>query len=385
MNFELGEEHRALQKMVRDFAEKELRPVAAKNDQTQTFPSEQVKKLGELGLMGVTVPTEYGGSGMDALSYVIVMEELSRVCASTAVILSVNNSLVCEVIKNWGTEEQKKKYLVPLAKGEKLGAYCLTEPMSGSDAATQKTTARKEGDFYVVNGAKNWITNGPQAHYYILFAMSDPEKKAKGVSAFIIESTWSGIGVGKDENKLGIRASGTCTISFTEVRVPVANRLGTEGEGFKIAMATLDGGRIGIAAQALGIAQAALEEAIKYTKERKQFGKSISDFQGVRWALADMATQVEASRLLVYQAAWKKSLGERYTKWSAIAKLFASETSSRVTNKALQLHGGYGYIKDYPVERYLRDARITEIYEGTSEIQRLVIANQVLKEVAEAH
>ncbi|HLG19308.1 MAG TPA: acyl-CoA dehydrogenase [Bdellovibrionota bacterium] len=381
MDFALSQEQEEIRKMVREFAENELRPVAAKNDRDSRFPKEQVKKLAELGLMGMVVPAEYGGSGLDTVSYAIAIEELARVCASTAVIASVNNSLVCDVIKTWGSDEQKKKYLIPLAKGEHLGAYCLTEPMSGSDAATQKTTATRESGFYVVNGAKNWITNGPQADTLILFAMFNPAKGSKGVSAFVFESKLPGVEVGKDENKLGIRASGTCTISFTNVKVPVSCRIGEEGFGFKVAMMTLDGGRIGIAAQAVGIAQAALEESIKYSKERRQFGKPIGQFQGLRWMIADMATRVEAARLLTYQAAYKKSQGGRYSKDAAIAKLFASETAAFVTNKAVQIHGGYGYISDYPVERFMRDARITEIYEGTSEIQRIVIANQLLKDV----
>ncbi len=380
MDFSLTEEQKQLRQMVRDFAEKELRPVAAKNDRSCTFPKEQIKKIGELGLMGVTIPTEYGGSGMDPISYCIVIEELSRVCASTGVIVSVNNSLACEVIKNFGSDYQKEKFLIPMAKGETLGAYCLTEPQSGSDAANQKTSAKRQGDHYIINGAKNFITNGPQSDTLILFTMTDPSHGAKGVTAFVLPTKTPGVEIGKDENKLGIRASGTCTISFNQVKVPVVNRLGEEGEGFKIAMATLDNGRIGIASQALGISQAALEEAIKYAKERKQFGKSLCEFQGIRWMISDMSTQVEAVRLLVYQAAYKKSQGGRFTKYSAIAKLFASEVASRVTNKALQIHGGYGYISDYPVERYVRDARITELYEGTSEIQRLVIANNFLKD-----
>lgn len=381
MNFELTEEHRQLRDMVRDFAEKELKPIAASNDQTCTYPTEAIKKLGELGLMGITVPTEYGGAEMDPLSYVIVIEEISKVCASTGVILSVNNSLVCEVLKKYGTEEQKKKYLVPVAEGSKLGAYCLTEPMSGSDAGTQKTVAVRDGDHYVVNGAKNFITNGLQAEVFILFCMTAPEKKNKGVSAFVVENDFPGFELGKDENKTGIRSTSTCTISFTDMKVPAENLIGKEGEGYKMALSILDGGRVGIAAQAVGIAQAALDEALRYVKERKAFGKPLAKFQGLRWMLADMATDVEMSRLLTYQAAYKKSLGGRYSKEAAIAKLVAAEASSRVTNKALQIHGGYGYTKEYPVERFVRDARVTEIYEGTSEVQRLVIANLVLKEV----
>ncbi len=380
MDFSLSADHLQLRDIVRNFAEKEIRPIAAKLDRDGEFPAEVVQKLGELGFMGMVIPTEYGGAGLDPLSYVIMMEEISRVCASTSVILSVNNSLVCEVLKNFGTEEQKQKYLIPLAQGKKLGAYCLTEPMSGSDAATQKTSAKLEGDVYVINGSKNFITNGPQSDVLILFAMTDPSKGAKGVNAFVLDTKTPGVEIGKDENKMGIRASGTCTISFNNVRLPVSQRLGEELAGFIIAMKTLDNGRIGIASQALGIAQAALEEAIKYGKERKQFDRALVDNQGIRWMISDMATRVEASRLLIYQAAYQKTLGGRYTKYSAMAKLFASETATYVANKALQIHGGYGFTKDYPVERFLRDARVTELYEGTSEIQRLVIAMQTLKE-----
>ncbi|HMQ10063.1 MAG TPA: acyl-CoA dehydrogenase [Oligoflexia bacterium] len=382
MNFELTTEQQEIKNLVRDFAEKELRPIIQKTDQEHRFPAAQVKQLGEMGLMGVCIPTEYGGSGMDPISYAIVIEELARVCPSTSVITSVNNSLVSEVIKNFGTEEQKQRFLIPLAKGEHLGAYCLTEPQSGSDAGNQKTIAVRDGDDYIINGAKNWITNGPQSDTLILFCLTQPELGNKGITAFIIPTKTQGVEIGKDEDKMGIRGSGTCTISFNEVRVPVSQRLGEEKEGFKIAMVTLDNGRIGIGAQALGIAQAALEEAIKYSKQRKQFDQSLSQFQGIRWMLADMATDVESARLMVYQAAFKKWKNQNYAKHAAMAKLFASEVSSRVCNQALQIHGGYGYIKEYPVERFLRDARITEIYEGTSEIQRLVIANRLIKEYA---
>lgn len=380
MDFSLTAEHVQLRDMIRNFAEKELRPVASQNDKNHTFPYEQIKKLGEMGFMGMVIPEEWGGAGMDPISYVIMMEEISRVCASTSVTLSVNNSLVCEVLKNFGTEEQKKRFLIPLAKGEKIGAYCLTEPMSGSDAATQKTSAKLEGDHYVINGAKNFITNGPQSDTLILFAMTDPSKGAKGVNAFVLDTKTPGVVIGKAENKMGIRSSGTCTISFDNVKLPVNQRLGEELAGFIIAMKTLDNGRIGIAAQALGIAQAALEESIKYAKERKQFDKPIAENQGIRWMIADMATRVEAARQLIFQAAYQKTLGGRFTKYSAIAKLFASETATYVANKAVQIHGGYGYTSDYTVERNLRDARVTELYEGTSEIQRLVIAAQTLKE-----
>lgn len=381
MNFTLSEQHVQLQGMIQDFAKREILPKARHNDQSGEFPKDIITKLGELGLMGITIPTEYGGSGMDPLSYVIVMEEVAKACASTSVILSVNNSLVSEVIKTFGTEAQKQKYLIPLASGKKLGAYCLTEPQSGSDAGNQKTIAKLEGDHYVINGAKNWITNGPQSDTLILFCLTHPELGNKGITAFIIPTTTPGVGIGKEEDKLGIRASGTCTISFNNVKVPVEDRLGEEKQGFKIAMITLDNGRIGIGAQALGIAQAAYEEALKYAQERKQFGKPLVEFQGLRWMLSDMATRIEAARLLIYKAAYLKTQKLPFSKNAAIAKLFASETSSFVCNKAVQIFGGYGYTKDYNVERYLRDARITEIYEGTSEIQRLVIANQVLKEI----
>ncbi|MEZ4704964.1 MAG: acyl-CoA dehydrogenase [Bdellovibrionota bacterium] len=381
MEFTLTEEQQQLKQLARDFAENELRPIARQIDLTGTFPKEAVKKLGELGFMGIAIPQIYGGSELDPISYVIIMEEISRVCASTAVTMSVNNSLACEVIKNFGTEEQKQTFLVPMAKGEKLGAYCLTEPMSGSDAATMKTSARKQGDHYVINGAKNWITNGPDADTFIVFAMTDPSQGNRGITAFLVDATAQGVEIGAKENKLGIRASSTCTISFTDVSVHENQRLREEGFGFKIAMATLDNGRIGIAAQALGIAQAAYEEAVKYAKEREQFSQKLAQFQGIRWMIADMATRIEAARLLIFQAAYQKTLGGRFTKYSAIAKLYASETASFVTNTALQIHGGYGYTKEYDVERFVRDARICEIYEGTSEIQRLVIATQTLKEI----
>lgn len=382
MNFELTQEQQNIRDMVRSFALKELKPVAAKNDLEGTFPKEQIQLLGEMGLMGVCIPENYGGSGLDPISYTLVIEELARVCAATSVIVSVNNSLVAEVIKNFGNEEQKQKFLIPLAQGKHLGAYCLTEPQSGSDAGNQKTTAVKKGDVYELNGAKSWITNGPQSDTLIVFAMTEPILGNKGVTAFIVPTKTPGVALGKEEDKLGIRASGTCTITFNQVQVPVTQRLGEEKQGFQIAMATLDNGRIGIGAQALGIAQAALDEAVSYIKARQQFKKPLSDFQGLRWMISDMSTEIEAARLLVRQAAYLKTQGVRFSKQAAIAKLFASETSSRVCNKALQMHGGYGYTKDYPVERFLRDARITEIYEGTSEIQRLVIALQTLKEVA---
>lgn len=380
MDLSLSEQHQQIQQLARDFAQNDLAPVAAQNDETHTFAKEQIQKLGELGFMGIAIDEAYGGSGLDPLSYVLVIEEISRVCASTAVAVSVNNSLVAEVLKNFGTEEQKQTYLVPVASGEKLGAYCLTEPMSGSDAATMVTNAVLEGDTYVINGAKNWITNGPFSDVLIVFAMTDPSKGAKGVNAFVMNTDTPGVEIGKAENKTGIRSSATCTISFTNVRIPKTQRLGDDLAGFIIAMKTLDNGRIGIAAQAVGIAQAALEEAIKYGKEREQFGKPILENQGLKWMISEMSTRVEAARMLTYQAAFKKKEGGRFTRYSAAAKLYASETATFVANNALQIHGGYGYTRDYPVERFLRDARVTEIYEGTSEIQRLVIAAQTLKE-----
>lgn len=379
MNFELSEHHQHIQELARRFAQDELSAIAAKNDETHTFAEDAVKKLGELGFMGIAIPEEYGGAGMDPLSYVLVVEEISKVCASTGVAVSVNNSLVSEVLKNFGSEDQKKDYLVDLASGKKLGAYCLTEPMSGSDAATMVTSAVIEGDTYAINGAKNWITNGEYADTLIVFAMTDPSKGAKGVNAFVMDAKTPGVDIGKPENKTGIRSSSTCTISFTDVQIPVSQRLGDELAGFIIAMKTLDNGRIGIAAQAVGIAQGALEASMKYGHERHQFGKPILANQGLKWKISDMSTRVDAARLLTYQAAFKKTQGGRFTRYSAAAKLFASETATYVTNEAVQIHGGYGYTREYPVERFMRDARVTEIYEGTSEIQRLVIAAQSLK------
>jgi len=379
MNFDLSEHHQQIQELAKNFAQDELSSIAAKNDETHTFAQDAVKKLGELGFMGIAIPENYGGAGMDPMSYVLVVEEISKVCASTGVAVSVNNSLVAEVLKNFGTDAQKKEFLIPVASGQKLGAYCLTEPMSGSDAATMVTTAVKDGDDYIINGAKNWITNGAFAGTLIVFAMTDPSKGGKGVNAFVMDTKTPGVDIGKAENKTGIRSSSTCTISFTDVRIPASQRLGDELAGFIIAMKTLDNGRIGIAAQAVGIAQAALDASIKYGHERKQFGQPILENQGLQWMVSDMATRVDAARLLTYQAAFKKTQGGRFTRYSAAAKLFASETAAFVTDKAVQIHGGYGYTREYPVERYMRDARVTEIYEGTSEIQRLVIAAQTLK------
>lgn len=380
MDFELTEEQQMIQDMSRSFAQKEVLPKAAELDETSRFPEELVNKMAELGLMGMAVPEEYGGAGFDYISYAIAMEEISRACASTAVIMSVNNSLVCEPLLKYGSEDVKKRYLVPLAEGKKLGCFALTEPGAGSDAGSQKTVAVGMGDHYVVNGTKNFITNAPRSDYCVLFTMTDREKKHKGITAFIIDMKSDGVTLGKSEKKLGIKASETSSLILEDLKVPVENRLGEEGMGFKVAMQTLDAGRIGIAAQAVGIARACLEDSILYAKERRQFGQAISSFQAIQWMIADMATEIEAARLLTYRAAYLKDKGARYSKESSMAKLFASETSMRAAVKCIQIHGGYGYIKEYPAERHFRDAKITEIYEGTSEIQRLVIASALLKD-----
>ncbi len=380
MDVQLTEEQRQVRELCRDFAEKELRPNARRWDHEHTFPAAAVKKLGEMGLMGVAVPPEWGGAGMDNVCYAVAMEEISRGCAGTGVIMSVNNSLYCDPVLKYGTDPQKAEFLAPFARGEKLGCFALTEPMSGSDAAEMRTLAKARGDDYVLNGTKNFITNGPQADVVLVFAMTDPSKGHKGISAFLVPTNAKGFTRGKPDEKVGIRASGSCSIFFEDCRVPKKNLLGKEGDGFKIAMSTLDGGRIGIAAQALGIARAGYEEAVAYAKERKAFGQPISQFQAIQFMLADMATEIDAARLLVWRAAALKDKGVRHTAESAMAKLFASEMAERVTSKAIQVHGGYGYIKDYDVERHWRDSRITEIYEGTSEIQRLVISSAVLKD-----
>ncbi len=380
MDFLLTEEQEMIRKMVRDFAENEVAPTAAERDEKGTFDINIFKKMGELGLTGIPWPEEYGGIGADYLSYVIAVEELSRVCASTGVTLSAHLSLASWPIYTYGTEEQKQKYLKPLAQGEMLGAYGLTEPGSGSDAAAMKTTAKKDGDSYILNGSKIFITNGGVADVYVVFALTDPEKKHKGTSAFIIEKDFPGFSIGKYEDKLGIRSSTTTEIIMDNCRVPAENLLGEKGEGFKIAMRTLDGGRNGIAAQAVGIAQGALDAATEYAKERKQFGKPIGAQQGISFKLADMATAVEAARLLTYQAAWRESEGLSYGKESAMSKLFAGDTAMEVTTQAVQVFGGYGYTKEYPVERFMRDAKITQIYEGTNEIQRLVIGKMLLQD-----
>jgi butyryl-CoA dehydrogenase len=379
MDIELTEEQRQVRDLCRQFADEELRPNARKWDETHHYPSEAVQKLGEMGLMGVAVPPEWGGAGMDNLSYAVAMEEISRGCAGTGVIMSVSNSLYCDPVMKFGTDDQKREFLPPFARGEKLGAFALTEPMSGSDAAEMRTVASRKGSEYVLTGSKNFITNGPQAHAIIVFAITDRAKAHKGITAFLVPTDTPGFTRGKPDEKVGIRASGTCSLFFEEARLPERYRLGNEGDGFKIAMQTLDGGRIGIAAQALGIARAAYEEAVAYAKERKAFGQPITQFQAIQFMLADMATEIDAARLLIWRAASLKDRGVRHSAESAMAKLYASEMSERVTSKSIQIHGGYGYTKEYDAERHWRDSRITEIYEGTSEIQRLVIAANVLK------
>ncbi|GGD00844.1 acyl-CoA dehydrogenase [Pontibacillus salipaludis] len=380
MNFQLTEEQEMLRKMVRDFAKNEVEPTAAERDEEERFDREIFDKMAELGLTGIPWPEEYGGIGSDYVSYVIAVEELSRVCASTGVTLSAHISLASWPLFKYGNEEQKKTYLAELARGEKLGAYALSEPGAGSDVASMRTTAKKDGDHYVLNGSKVWITNGGVADTYIVFAKTDVDAKHRGISAFIVEKGTPGFTFGKKEKKLGIRSSPTTELIFEECKVPAKNMLGAEGEGFKIAMTTLDGGRNGIAAQALGIAQGALDASVGYAKEREQFGKPIAQNQGISFKLADMATDVEAARLLTYQAAWLESEGKPYGKASAMSKLFAGDAAMRITVEAVQVYGGYGYTKDYPVERYMRDAKITQIYEGTNEIQRLVIGRMLTKE-----
>ncbi|AWI13926.1 MULTISPECIES: acyl-CoA dehydrogenase [Bacillaceae] len=377
MQFTLSEEHEMIRKMVRDFAINEVAPTASERDEEERFDREIFDQMAELGLTGIPWPEEYGGIGSDFLAYAIAVEELSRVCASTGVTLSAHTSLAGWPIFKFGTEEQKQKYLKPMAQGKKIGAYCLTESGSGSDAGGMKTMARKEGDHYVLNGSKIFITNGGVAEIYVVFATTDPESKHKGTTAFIVESNFSGFKVGKKEKKMGIRSSPTTEIIFEDCIVPQENVLGEEGQGFKIAMMTLDGGRNGIAAQAVGIAQGALDAAVSYAKERVQFGKPIIANQGISFKLADMATNIEAARLLTYQAAWLESAGLPYGKASAMAKLFAGDTAMKVTTEAVQVFGGYGYTKEYPVERFMRDAKITQIYEGTQEIQRLVISRML--------
>ncbi len=379
MQFELTEQQRMIRDMARDFANKEVAPVAAENDEQERFPADIVKRMGELGFMGMNVPEQYGGAGLDAVCYVLAMEELSKACASTGVIMSVNNSLVCWPLEVYATEEQKQKYLVPLAKGELLGAYCLSEPDAGTDAANQKTTARLEDGQWVINGMKNFITNGAHADVLIVFAQTNAELKHKGIRAFIVEKTDPGFSVIHKEEKMGIRASDTAQLALDNIKVGPERVLGAEGTGFKIAMSTLDGGRIGIASQALGISAAAYEAAREYAKQREQFGRPIAQFQAIQWKIADMALRLEAARLLTYKAAWAKDQGGRYSEEAAMAKLAASEASHFITNEAVQIFGGNGYSKEYPVERHFRDAKITEIYEGTSEAQRLVISAMELR------
>ena len=379
MNFTLTKEQELVRQMVRDFAVNEVKPIAAEIDVTERFPMENVKKMGELGMMGIPFSTEFGGAGGDVLSYIIAVEELSKVCATTGVILSAHTSLCASLINENGTPAQKEKYLRDLCTGNKIGAFGLTEPGAGTDAAGQQTTAVLDGDNYILNGSKIFITNGGVADTFIIFAMTDKSKGTKGISAFIVEKGFQGFSIGKKEDKLGIRASSTTELIFENCIVPKENLIGREGKGFGIAMKTLDGGRIGIAAQALGIAEGALEEAIKYMKERKQFGRPISAFQGLQWMVAEMSTKIEAARFLVYKAAWLKENKQPYSIDAARAKLYAAEVAMDVTTKAVQLFGGYGYTKEYPVERMMRDAKITEIYEGTSEVQKMVISGSLLK------
>ena len=374
MDFTLSKQQQMVQKMYKEFAENEVKPLAKKVDAEEYFPKETVEKMAKLGMMGIYFPKQYGGAGGDVLSYAMCVEELAKVCGTTAVIVSAHTSLCCWPIMTFGTEEQKEKYLKPLASGHKLGAFALTEPSAGTDASMQKSTAVLEGDHYVLNGNKVFITNAGAADVFIVFAMTDKEQGTRGITAFILERDMPGFTMGKPENKMGLRASSTCELVFDNVHVPVENRLGAEGKGFKIAMATLDGGRIGVGAQAVGISQGAIDEAVKFTKERIQFGRRISQFQNTQFTLADMQTRTDAARLLVWRAAAAEQAGQPYTHLAAMAKLFASETASYVTNRAVQLCGGYGYTKDYPLERMMRDAKVTEIYEGTSEVQRMVIS-----------
>lgn len=379
MDFRFTEEQLAVKEAAREFAQNVLLPGVIDRDEHQKFPEQEIKQLGELGFLGMMVDPAYNGGGMDAVSYVLAMEEISKIDASTSVIMSVNNSLVCWAIEKYGTEDQKQKYLTRLATGEILGAFCLSEPEAGSDATSQRTTAVDQGDHYLINGTKNWITNGGSSSVCIVMAQTYPEKKHKGINAIIVEKDAEGFVVGPKENKLGIRASDTHSLMFTDVKVPKENRLGEDGQGFSIAMQVLNGGRIGIASQALGIASGAMELSIKYAKERRAFGKSLADLQAIQFKLSRMATQVDASRLLCLRAAAKKDMGEDFVKEAAMAKLFASEAAMETTVEAVQVHGGYGYVKEFHVERLMRDAKITQIYEGTSEIQNIVIARQILK------
>ena len=378
MHFELSDEHQLIQKTAREFAEAEVKPRAAEIDRTSEFPRDTIKKAAELGFLGVYIPEEYGGAGLDHIAYSIIIEEISRVCASTGVILSVCNTLFNDPILRFGNKEQKKKYVAPHARGEKIGCYCLTEPQAGSDAGNQKTTATRDGDHYILNGTKIWVTNGTAADTAIVYAVTNPAKGPKGISCFIVETGFPGWKQLREEEKLGINATGTAQIQLEDCRVPAENLIGEENKGFPIALRTLDDGRVGIAAQAVGIAQGAFDESVAYSKERKQFGKTISSFQAIQFMLSDMATEIEAARLLLRRAAWLQDNAERYSLEASVAKLYASEMSHRVCHKAIQIHGGMGYSRDYPVERFYRDQRITEIYEGTSEVQRMVIARNLL-------
>lgn len=379
MDFQLTEEQRSVQQAARDFAHTELLPGVIERDTHQTFPAEQIKKMGGLGFMGMMTDPKYNGGGMDTISYVLAMEEISKIDASASVCMSVNNSLVAWGIEKYGTEDQKQRFLTKLATGEKIGAFCLSEPEAGSDATSQQTTAEDKGDYYLLNGTKNWITNGNSAGIYIVIAQTDASKKHKGINALIVEKGMPGFVVGKKEDKMGIRGSDTHSLMFTDVKVPKANRIGEDGFGFSFAMTTLNGGRIGIAAQALGIASGAYELALKYSKERKAFGKPISQHQAIQFKLAEMATKIEAARFLVWQAAWLKDQKKDFVKAAAMAKLYASQIAQEVTTEAVQIHGGYGYVKEFHVERLMRDAKITQIYEGTTEIQKMVISRELLR------
>jgi alkylation response protein AidB-like acyl-CoA dehydrogenase len=379
MFFEFTEEQLMIQQAARDFAKSELKPGVIERDEHQKFPHEQIRKLGELGFLGMMVDPKYNGSGLDTISYVLAMEELSKIDASASVVVSVNNSLVCYGLEKYGSEFQKEKYLKPLASGEKIGAFCLSEPEAGSDATSQQTSAIDMGDYYLLNGTKNWITNGGNASTYLVIAQTNPAQRHKGINALIVEKGMAGFTIGPKENKLGIRGSDTHSLMFSDVKVPKENRIGEEGFGFSFAMKTLDGGRIGIAAQALGIASGAFELALQYSKERRAFGKPISGHQAIQFKLADMATEIEAARMLCLKAAWLKDKGLPYAQASSMAKLFASQVAMKTTIEAVQIHGGYGFVKEFHVERLMRDAKITQIYEGTSEIQRIVIAREILK------
>lgn len=379
ISFQLTEEHLEVQKAAREFAQRELLPGVIERDDKQQFPYEQIKKMGELGFMGMMVSPEYNGGGMDTISYVLAMEEISKIDASASVCMSVNNSLVCWGLEKYGTEEQKQKYLKRLATGEIIGAFCLSEPEAGSDATSQRTTAEDKGDYYLLNGVKNWITNGSTASVYLVMAQTHPDKGHKGINCLIVEKGMEGFVVGKKEDKMGIRGSDTHSLMFTDVKVPKANRIGEDGFGFRFAMETLNGGRIGIAAQALGIASGAYELALKYSKERKAFGKFLHEHQAIQFKLAEMYAKIEAARLLIYKAAYLKDTQQDFAKAAAVAKLYASEIAQEVTTEAVQIHGGYGYVKEFHVERLMRDAKITQIYEGTSEVQKIVIARSLLK------